>query len=247
MSLSWLSGDSIAPAESEVSLAQCKLVTRELGGYCLVSRQLVEDGGETLGAYLEILLGKTVAFYIQKAGFNGTGTGGQPLGIINSPGSAVVNRSTPSSFVAADGDAMLAKLLPASMKHAWWCVSPSAFGKMSGLTSFYPAVVANENGLRVEASGMFRGLPVFVSETLPDLGTKGDVCLVDPRACLVGERRETEVSWSKEAAINGLPTAYIANQSIIRTWWRGGLEPLWQKTATLANGVTGVSPIVVLN
>lgn len=219
------------------------LVAKNLNGWGYVSKQLVEDGGEPLGAYLENLLAKAAAFYVTKACFNG-GLGNAPLGIVNSPASAVISRNTASDIKDADVNGMLAKLLPASHLHSWWACSPAAFGEVSGLTGFFPVLAIDEQGgfIQTHCAGSLRGRPVFVTETLPTLGTKGDLVLFDPRMYVLGQRGEVDIAWSGEQQ-----TAFLANMLVLRCWYRVDGQTLWRTTATVANGATGVSPYVVLD
>jgi len=237
----WVGGDGLAPTESEPSFASGQLVARELGGYALVSNQLVDDGGEPLGAYLENLFAKAAAFYINKACFMGTGVA-DPLGIVNAPGSSLVARNAGGTISNTDLSNMLDVLLPASFPYAWWCCSGAAYGTISGLSGFTPGAVPVESKVVPGVPrGTLRGVPIHVSEVLPDLGTLGDLILIDPRLCVLGERQEIEVATTKE-----FPAAFLANQSVFRVWWRGDFQPLWQTTGTLANTEAGGSPFVVL-
>src|SRR5262249_860972 len=43
-------------------------------------------------------------------------------------------------------------------------------------------------GAREKVPGQLFGLPVYVSEKVPTYGTKGDLCLVDPKYCVIGDR-----------------------------------------------------------
>ena len=83
---------------------------------------------------------------------------------------------------------------------------------------------------------------MFVTETLPDLGTKGDLCLFDPTLYVLGERRGLEVAYARDE-----PTAFQRYQAAFRVWWRGDGQPLFRNTVTIANGATGVSAYVVLD
>lgn len=229
--------DYAAPTASNPLFEDAVIVACNLGGFGYVSNQLIDDGGEALGAYLETIVARATAFYVTKACFVGDGME-QPVGVVNSPGSAVVARTGAGALVAGDFSNMQKKLLPACYPHAKWCVSPGAYSQMSGLTGFFP-IMTDEEGM----VGWYRGFPVFVTEALPALGTKGDVVLLDPRLFALGERQEIEVAWAKDGPVG----AFAANQSTLRAWWRGGGALTWRTTGTAANGETGVSPCVVLD
>lgn len=230
--------DGVAPTESEAQFTMARMKTRNLAGFGYISNQLIDDGGEQLGAYLENVIARAVSFYSQLAFFIGDSTNpAQPLGLTNSPCAKKVTRNTATSVVAADIASMLLQLLPASFPHAWWCCSPGAYGQLSGLSGFFPALTDE-----VGVMGTMRGLPIFVTECLPQLGTLGDLTLVDPRYFIIAQRDEIEIAWAKD-----YPTAYAVNQSVLRAWWRVDGQMAWPTTATTASGLTGVSPLVLLN
>jgi HK97 family phage major capsid protein len=231
-----------APTASNVQLENIKLIARNLAGFGYVSNQLVADGGEPLGEYLEKIIARSTAFHITKSAFNADNTKVISfVGIINAPATQLVTRNTATSVVEVDIESMLKYLLPASFPYAWWCCSPGAFGQLTGLAGFFPAIELSADGVSVRAAGIFRGLPVFVTETLPQLGTKGDLLLIDPRMYVIGQRMEIEVAWTDQ-----FPTAYVVNQSVVRAWWRGDGNVLWKSTGTAASALAGTSPMVCL-
>lgn len=241
----WVAGDSAAPTETELQFANLKLVARDLSGYSFISNQLVDDGGEPLGAYLETCIGRALDFILTFAFFNGLGTAAkQPLGLIYGPGTAVVTRNTTVVIKDADVQAMPKKLLPACWPHACWVVNPIAGAMLGTLTGFQPNTYMEEMGTGL--MGALYGRPVYTSETLPlttvATANRGDIVLFDPRCYVVGQRQEIEIAWTKD-----FPAAYLKNQSVVRVWWRGDGQPLFQSTFTTADGSTGMSTAVVLD
>lgn len=227
------------PTESNPLFEQATLVAKDLGGFGYLSKQLFDDGGEPLGARLFELLAEAIAFYTTFACFRGTGVG-EPLGVLNAPGTASVTRAGSGAIGATDIDGMLAKLLPASYPYSWWCASGGAAGKLSAVTGYNSNVVANPDGT-LQTAGSLRGLPVMMTECLPPLGTAGDLVLMDPRTYVLGQRLDPEVAFAPDH-----PTAFANLQVAMRAWWRGDGQPLWPATMTTANSETGVSPVVIL-
>jgi len=220
---------------SNPAFATVKLTAKNLNGYGLASRQLIEDGGEILGSYFENLFVKATVFYMTKGFFNGNGVE-QPLGIANAGASmaATVTRNAANAISQADVAGMLTKLIPACYPYAWWACSPSAFAFLLSLSGYNPASMLGTNGV-------LGGRPIFVTETLPEVGTRGDLCLFDPRLYVVGDRHQIEVQWSEHE-----PTAYLTGQVAFAVAWRGDGQPLLRSTCTLANSQTGAGAYVVL-
>ena len=84
------------------------------------------------------------------------------------------------------------------------------------------------------------GRPVFPTEKVPALGTKGDLMLLDPSFYVVGDRMQIEIAASEH--VN-----FLKNQMTWRVVERVDGQPWLDKPVTLQDGVTQVSPFVVLN
>jgi HK97 family phage major capsid protein len=83
-------------------------------------------------------------------------------------------------------------------------------------------------------------LPVFITEKLPALGTKGDLMLIDPSLYVVGDRQQLEVAASEH--VN-----FLKNQMTWRVVERIDGQPWMDKAITLQDGASTVSPFVALN
>ncbi len=84
------------------------------------------------------------------------------------------------------------------------------------------------------------GFPMYCSEKLPPLGTKGDLILIDPLYYLIGDRATLTISASDH--VN-----FLKNQVTFRVTRRTDGQPWIEKPITLQDGSTTVSPFVVLN
>jgi HK97 family phage major capsid protein len=88
--------------------SQLALTPHNAGGYTEISRQLLLQSPRAADVVLNIDLPRGLAVSIDYAGIQGTGTGGQPLGIVNYPtssppaaASSVVNTITGTSIALA--------------------------------------------------------------------------------------------------------------------------------------------------
>lgn len=228
--------ENTALTEAEPSFAGSLLKAANLQIYLAVSNQLVDDGGEPLAKYLETFLALAVEEEVEYACFRGTGVN-EPMGIINSPATVSVTRTAGSDVQAADLSKMMSQLLPASFATAIWCVNPSTLDKIFKLTDF----AKNEtHPVNPAQAGYLLSRPLYVTEKLPALGTKGDVMLFDPRMYVLATRMEGVVEASPHPN-------FLTNQTVFRLVWRGNGQPLPKGTVTLADGSTTAGCFVALN
>jgi HK97 family phage major capsid protein len=230
-------------AESEPSFKQVELCRWALAGYVIVSRAVLLDCD--VMPWLAPQIAHSVGWLEEYNFFQGNGIG-RPMGIINSPASISITRNTANKFLAADAEAMIAKLPPGSYENAVWAMSVSALGAngWAGLTNLVP----NLPDLKLY------GRPVIPTDVLPPLGTKGDVCLVDPSFCAIAQGGQGVYDEMEgrhdlgdiEIAISEHPK-FINMQYIIRVIRRIDGQPILDKALTLGDGTSTASPFVILN
>lgn len=96
----WLTNENTGITESQQSLGQLTLSPKNLGAYTELSRQLMLQSTPAAEALVMNDLAQVLALAIDLAGFEGTGTAGQPLGIAGTPGiGAVVGTSLANAGV----------------------------------------------------------------------------------------------------------------------------------------------------
>lgn len=96
-SAGWVSSEGGATSESEMTLATVSLTPKTLGAYTDVTRQLLIQSSEDVDRLIRDDLTTAIAIAIDKAALEGSGSSGQPTGILNQTG---VNSVT--SFAAAN-------------------------------------------------------------------------------------------------------------------------------------------------
>ncbi len=234
MTLSW-TAEGAANPESEPSFSDALLVANSLVALVYASNQLVQDGGEPLGAYLEYQFTQAIKWSVEKACFSGTGVG-QPAGIVSSPSTATVTRQTASHVTLRDVGQMAGALLPACYANAIWCCHPTALIDIVQLATYQ---ISSDNPQK-RLAGILLGRPLYVTEKLPVVGTRGDVMLWDPSMYVLGTR-------GMEIAVGDqVPTAFQQNQTIFRLTWRGDGQPIARGTSLLADGSTVAGAFVAL-
>ncbi|HBI46896.1 MAG TPA: phage major capsid protein [Planctomycetales bacterium] len=239
--LSWLA-DAASRTETEPQFKELELKAWELSGVTTISRPLLDDGAN-LDAYLTVLVAHAVAQYEEAAFLTGNGVG-KPQGILGAAATIAVSRQAANVIQYADVAGMLAKLPPGSHEYACWTCSPTALPQLLELKDAITSgsAVHLQAGIS-EATARPRltlgGLPLKVSQWLPALGTKGDLILADWRYYVVGDR-SLEIA-SSDGVI------FLKNQISVRVVERVDGQPWIDKPITLQDGVTQVSPFLVLN
>lgn len=231
MTVTWTQ-EGATITESEPNLQQNLLTANELAATVFAANPLVDDGGEALGDFLQVLFAYAIEWTVERACFQGIGTT-RPVGVAISSSTATVNRQTASTVTQQDCANMVAALLPECYGRAIWAASPTAVAKIIQTTGF------QSNGFYVPAEGSrlvgyLLGAPLYVTQHLPQVGggtlTQGDVVLFDPKLYILGFR-ELEIASDRH-------TRFQQNQTVFRLLWRGDGQPIPEGTVTLADGAT---------
>jgi HK97 family phage major capsid protein/HK97 family phage prohead protease len=93
---SWISSEGGSAAESEMTVGSVSLTPKSLGAFTDVTRQLLIQSSLSVENLIRDDLVQALGLAIDKAALEGTGTGGQPTGILNTTG---INTTT---FAAAN-------------------------------------------------------------------------------------------------------------------------------------------------
>lgn len=220
--------------ETDPSFMDQMLIAKNLQGIITCSNQLVDDGGEALGAYLMSGFVECTKWGVEQACFMGIG-GNAPNGIANGPGTVVVSRQTTVTVTSQDLGGMLGSLLPASFVNAVWAVSVTAMAKIAQLSQF----LVNAANPGDPLCGWLFSRPVYVTEHLPAVGTQGDVMLFDPTMYTLGFR---------DLSIDVSPHYKWANmQTVFRFVWRGDGGQRVQNPLKLQDNATTVGCYVALS
>jgi HK97 family phage major capsid protein len=246
--------------ETEPTFRQSEWTAWDLVLYTVSSNQLLADNGIGLDALLTQLFGQAITWYKEYAYLRGLGAGSSmPLGILNAPATIVQNRNTASRFLLADAAAMLGHLQIRSWDDAVWImhqsVMPQLIQMVGGGTIGTPSttnIPGNQLAwVNPQPTGevgpiamklpqaFLNGLPVFFTEKLPALGTKGDVMLVDWSKYVIGMRLDLQIDVSPHFLFRN-------NQLAWRVIARVDGKP-WQNSFITDASGWQVSPFVVLN
>lgn len=235
----WTS-EAATRTEAEPAFKQLELKAWELSAYSVASNVLLQDNAVGLEDFLMKLFAKVVAWTEEYAFFQGNGSG-KPLGIINAPALISITRNTTSQVRYEDVVTMISRLLPSSLGRAIWVCHPYVLQYLLQLRDgSNRAIWVNAlGGAQEKVPGQLFGRPVFISEKLPALGSKGDLLLIDPTMYIIGDRMSIEVTASEHANFTRNQLTWRIVERVDGQPWVGG-------SITLADGSNTVSPFVAI-
>lgn len=229
---------------------QIKAVARTLGSTTVISNQLLADSAIAMESMVVDLLTKSLGWQLDYAFLRGSGVQ-MPLGVGNSPGTITQIRGTTTQFNLIDVARMLARINMSSWKNLIWVMNQSVLPQLIQMTNgatnspfliwLNPAPNSGDGGPAAQAFPLrLMGIPIYFTEKLPELGTTGDVMLMDASKYLCADRLSVQI----ESSIHPYFTSY---QTVWRTVWRGDGTTMNDGAITLASGTTTVSPFVQLS
>ncbi len=230
------------PKFGEISLGLNKIAAL---GYA--TDELLQDSS-ALQTIMSIGFENEIRFEVEDSIFNGNGAG-KPLGIFKS--GAVI--TVPKDSGQAAGTItfnnlvkMLDRMPAKSRRNAVWVIADSQVETMlynimlpggAGYPVYLPPGVRAPAG--AEVYGQLLGRPVIPVEYLPQLGTVGDIALIDFSEYLMIDKGGIQSAES-------MHVRFIYDEMTFRMVYRVDGKPAWRQPVTTANGAITKSPFIVL-
>jgi HK97 family phage major capsid protein len=222
----------------ELRAKKCGLLIRE-------STEVIEDAGGFMPQF-DNALSRALSWAIDDNCFCGPGGPGRPMGVTVAPSTVVVTPETSqtganaATIVWLNVVKMLARLHPAAWPNAIWACTHTALPQLlqlvvpTGVSGTWVPVLSN-------ASGQYSifGKPLYVTEKLPAVGTKGDLVLFDPQMYLVGMRRGMTLVRSQHTLLTSDSIAILGTMRVDG-------QSAWDTVYTPKTGPT-LGPAVVLD
>ena len=234
----WAEEGSQKPA-SDPAFRNFTLTAHKLVGYTRASDELLDDA-DGLSDFLGGPMGfpGAIAWAEDYAFLHGSGVG-QPLGVLNSAATLAVTRATSTKIEYADVAAMVARFMGTNPV---WVASITV--KEALLTMSGPKATNNEGfylwgNAEKGVPDQLMGYPIFFTDKVPALGTKGDLGLYDFSKYVIGDRQATTFETSKQERFQFDQTSFRAVHRVDGTPWLNA--PI-----TLVDGTTKVSPFVTI-
>jgi HK97 family phage major capsid protein len=184
-------GEASTINQSKPALKDLTVKTHRLTALVPITEELQQDAAAMSG-YITGKAGEVIAFKLNDAIVNGTGSG-QPLGIMNAPCKVTVTKETSQTTGTVHGRnvlKMMARMPASSFKRSVWLVNQDVLPQLGGLAMdvtkadgtaagagilyMQPQGLANQS-----AFGSILGRPVIVTEACQTVGTEGDIILAD--------------------------------------------------------------------
>lgn len=233
--------NTLTNSQTEPAFRELTLRAWDLIGYGVMSNQVLADMTPASESRLINTFAAAAAWYADYAFLRGVGAGGSmPLGMLNAPCAYDVSRAGAGTISQADTANMTARMLPMSWGTAIWICSPTALAKVEQITGWNANFSKNDDGL--DCAGYLQDRPLFVSEKLPAVGTRGDLIFVDPTLYVIGDRMQVVVDISGQ-----VPGYFQSNRSVYKVWLRMDGKPMLNGQVRLADGATLASSVVVLS
>ena len=232
--VTWIAEGAQKP-ETEPSFREIRLEPNEVAPHVVVTDKLLRNSAAA-GALVSSLLRKAIIASEEDAFLSGNGAA-QPLGIIGHLAAIQIGRAVANQISYADVINMFARAKFGG-KLAW-------IGSQTCLPQLMTMVDTGQNlvwqpNAREGAPGTLIGIPFLLNDQSPILGREGDLILVDLDYYLIKDGSGISISMS------GHPL-FTQNRTIIKAFWNVDGQP-WLSTPLLArDGVSTVSPFVVLD
>jgi HK97 family phage major capsid protein len=237
--------EGAAATESSAKFGRVRLDAKKLVIYCEAPNELMADS-VAFEAWLSSNLPAAAAWFEDDKYLNGSGVG-EPLGVLGS--GANTNPALIGTTRNAGGNAIeyqdianvYARLLPGSYANAVWVCSPAVIGQLLQITTGTGGVpLWLTGGQFIEgAPTQILGRPLFVTEKVPNVGTQGDLSLLDFSKYIIGDRQTLQAKQSEDFKFSSDITAFRLTE---RVDGRPGLL----SALTPKNGGSTLSPFVTV-
>lgn len=229
---------------SRPKFRQMNLKLNKLAALVYVTDELLEDSS-ALGAWVTTNLPEEIRFTVEVAMLSGTGVG-QPLGILNSAATVVVDKET-----GQDADTityenlvkMWARRYTGARGGYVWMINQDVGPVLPTLnvaTGVGGALVyMPPGGISGAPYSTLFGAPVIETEYSATLGDKGDVILA-----AWGEYQMIEKGGIQSAS--SIHVRFIYDETVFRFVYRVDGQPKWAEQLTPFQGTAKVSPFVTL-
>lgn len=235
-----------AGVDTSAKFAQINLVAKKLFGYSGIPNELLADAAAFV-AWFGQAFPSAYGWFEDVALLTGDGTD-KPLGVLAAGNAGAVQypRNTGSEILYDDIVHMFSRMYPASLRNSRWVANISTFTALAEL-SFTPAggsvpvpVMLWQMNAIGEPVATLLGRPIEWTEKNSQLGTEGDLALVDFSQYLIGDRQAMSLESSNDYLFGTDKTAFrILGRIDGQPWLRSAITP--------HSGGPTLSPYVILN
>ena len=231
--VTWIA-EAVTKPQTEPETREIKLEPQEVAAHVVVSDKLLRNSAAA-GPLVSALLRGAILASEDQTFLNGTGIG-QPLGIIGHPATIPIARAGAGAIAYAD----LVNMFAASKLggRSIWVGSQTILPDLMQMATPLGQLVWQPSA-REGTPQTLLGFPLVLNERSPVLGAQGDLMLVDLNYYLIKDGSPLTIAMSEHPR-------FTRNQTIIKAWWNVDGQPWLTTPLLLEDGVTQVSPFVVL-
>ena len=233
VTVNWIAEGGDKPV-TEPALLEVKLEPQEVAAHVVVTDKLLRNSAAA-GALISSLLRKAIIGAEEDTFLTGTGVG-QPAGIIGHGSTINIVRAGAGAIAYADIIGMYASFMFGG--RGVWIGSQTILPQLMVLADVGNHIIWQPNA-RDGAPGTLLGMPFLINDQSPVLGAQGDLVLVDLDYYLIKDGSGISIDMSDGYY-------FKSNRTIIKAWWNVDGQPWMTTPLTQRDGVSQVSPFVVL-
>jgi HK97 family phage major capsid protein len=230
-------GGTSTPVEPDLRTLTYK--ANKLTMFVDVTREASQNA-QGLVAELGSAMTRAAVYEFDNCIINGNGVA-RPLGILQSGSAINVARAVANQISYADVVSLYRRLYPGFIKNAAWFASPDTIGQLLTLSdpaSHYIWTPSSE-GVANSRPGYLLGLPVYLTDKCPALGSRGDLILADLSAYGVAVAQQVVLEKTESAK-------WYQDIYSFRAILRAGGGPMMDSPITPKNNGASLSWAVVL-
>lgn len=232
----WIGEGSQKP-ETDGKLEEVSLTPKEVAAHTVVTDKLLRNWQAANTFISTLLRGATIAAE-DFAFLRGNGVA-KPWGVTNGPGTAPVVRAVAGQIGYIDTVNMMATLLPESQGRALYIANLSTLPQLATLQDANGNYIFIQGDVSRGIPATLNGIPLKFTGKTPVLGTPGDLMLVDFAYYLIKDGSGPFIAASEHVL-------FRQNKTVVKVFWNVDGQGWVKEPLTLEDGVTQVSPYVVL-
>jgi HK97 family phage major capsid protein len=234
VTVQWIAEGGTRPDAGDPQIRQIKIEPQEVSGYIDVTDKLLRNSAAA-GALVQKLLRGAIIGSEENAFFVGSGVG-KPLGIGKCGAAKKIARTTASTVVYTDVINMFSACKMGGQYV--WVASQTVLPKLMAMKDEASNLVWQPNA-RDGAPSTLLGIPLIFFDQSPILGQESDLALVDLQYYAIKDGSPLAIFMDPYTQkVNGITRIYA--------FWNVDGQPMLSTPLMLGDGVTTVSPFVIL-
>jgi HK97 family phage major capsid protein len=234
-------GEGVTMTETQTRLKEVSLEPKEISAYIVATNKLLVNW-DAAASFINTQMNLARVGAEDYDFMRGNGVN-QAMGFINCSAAVGYNRAAANAIAWADVYNMFARLRMGG--NAVWIASPTIIPQLAAMVDAgnHAVWIGGGNlaqGASAPMPSTLMGLPVYFSERLPALGTRGDLNLVDLSYYLIKDGSGPFAAISTELL-------FLNNKTVFKLVWNVDAKPWLTEPIGLEGATTNtVSPFVVL-